>query len=152
MRLVTTASVSATITKGYLICLTGTVIWSTTGILIRYLTQTYHLPPLVLAIWRDLFVSLGLAVGLALLNFRLLKIAGSQVWFLILYGFIVSLFNSMWTFSVALNGAAVATVLAYSAPAFTALLGWRLFGERLGWFKAGVILASILGCALVSGA
>jgi drug/metabolite transporter (DMT)-like permease len=43
-------------------------------------------------------------------------------------------------------------VLAYSAPAFTAILGWRLFREKLNPFKVGVILACILGCALVAGA
>jgi len=139
-------------TKGYLICLSGTVIWSTTGILIRYLTETTHIPPLVLAVWRDLFVTLGLALGIGLLQPARLKVDRSQWRFLLLYGFIVAIFNTSWTFSVALNGAAVATVLAYSAPAFTALLGWRLFGEPLGWVKAGIILTSMLGCALVSGA
>ena len=44
------------LTKGYLIALVATTFWSTTGVFIRYLTETYHLPPLVLAFWRDLFV------------------------------------------------------------------------------------------------
>ena len=152
MRLAAAASPLSSTTKGYLICLSGTVIWSTTGILIRYLTETYHLPPLVLAVWRDLFVTLGLAAGIILLNPARLKVEREQWRFLLLYGFIVSVFNTSWTFSVALNGAAVATVLAYSAPAFTALLGWRLFDERLGLVKAAIITLSMLGCALVSGA
>ena len=152
MRAEAAAAPIPSITKGYLICLTGTVIWSTTGILIRYLTEMTHIPPLVLAVWRDLFVTLGLAAGIGLLNPARLKVERSQWGFLLLYGFVVSVFNASWTFSVALNGAAVATVLAYSAPAFTALLGWRLFDERLGWIKAGIIATSMLGCALVSGA
>lgn len=152
MRSPVTAPAPAALTKGYLICLTGTVIWSTTGILIRYLTETYRLPPLALAVWRDFFVSLGLAAGLVFLQPGLFKIERSQARFLLTYGFVVSVFNTLWTFSVALNGAAIATVLVYCAPAFTALIGWRLFGERLGWFKAGMILLSILGCVLVSGA
>jgi drug/metabolite transporter (DMT)-like permease len=139
-------------TRGYLICTAGTLIWSTTGILIRYLTETYHLPPLALAVWRDLFVTLGLAAGLALLHPAGLRLERQQVGFMVAYGVVVSVFNTAWTFSVALNGAAVATVLAYSAPAFTALLGWRLFAEKLGALKVGIILFSILGCALVSGA
>jgi drug/metabolite transporter (DMT)-like permease len=43
--------------RGYLIALTATVLWSFTGILISYLSKTYALPSLVLAFWRDLFVS-----------------------------------------------------------------------------------------------
>jgi drug/metabolite transporter (DMT)-like permease len=53
---------------------------------------------------------------------------------------------------VALNGAAVATVLVYSSAAFTALLGWRILGEHLGWGKLLAIAVSLAGCALVSGA
>jgi drug/metabolite transporter (DMT)-like permease len=152
MRTGATISFSGTTTRGYMICLTGTLIWSTTGILIRYLTENYGMPPLALAIWRDLFVSIGLASGLALLSPSKLRMERRHAGFLIAYGLVVSVFNTAWTFSVALNGAAVATVLAYSAPAFTALLGWRLFGEKLGAFKLVIVFASILGCALVSGA
>jgi drug/metabolite transporter (DMT)-like permease len=54
--------------------------------------------------------------------------------------------------SVALNGAAVSTVLAYSSAAFTAVVGWRLFGEQLGPAKIMAVVLSILGCALVAGA
>jgi len=139
-------------TQGYAICLAGTVIWSTTGILIRYLTETYALPSLVLAFWRDLFVTLGLGTALLVIQPALLQPGRKHLPFLLVYGFIVSLFNSTWTVSVALNGAAVATVLAYSAPAFTAVLGWWLLREKLSPLKVGVVIACILGCALVAGA
>lgn len=148
----TAVSPATTLSRGYIICFAGTIMWSTTGILIRYLTETFALPPLILAVWRDLFVTLGLLVGLALLRPLALAAGRANLLFLLGYGFVVSLFNASWTFSVALNGAAVATVMAYSAPAYTALLGWRLFNEKLGWLKVAVILASILGCALVAGA
>ena len=46
------------------IALTATVIWSTTGIIIGYLIKPYFLPSLVVAFWRDLFVSFGMTVGL----------------------------------------------------------------------------------------
>ncbi|MBE9507845.1 MAG: hypothetical protein IMY86_07320, partial [Chloroflexi bacterium] len=36
-------------TRGYLIALIGTAIWSSTGIFIGYLTTRFHMPPLVLA-------------------------------------------------------------------------------------------------------
>jgi drug/metabolite transporter (DMT)-like permease len=116
--------------RGYLIALVGTAIWSTTAIFIRYLTTHYALPPLVLAFWRDLFVAAGLAAAIALFNRRSLR-PDRRYWrFLLVYGFVLSIFNMLWTVAVALTGAAVATVLAYNSPAFTALLAWRLFGER----------------------
>jgi DME family drug/metabolite transporter len=143
---------AARLTRGYLICLTGTVLWSTTAIFIRYLTVTYDLPALVLAFWRDL--TLALCLGLVFLLFRrsLLKLPSGQMRFMLAYGLVLSLFNSLWTISVVLNGAAVSTVLAYSSAGFTAVLGWRIFGERLGPLKILAVTLSLLGCAFVSGA
>ena len=140
------------LTRGYLICLTGTILWSSTAIFIRYLTETYKIPPLVLAFWRDL--TLALTLGLFFLIFRRvrLKLPPGQLRFLLVYGLVLSLFNSLWTISVALNGAAVSTVLAYSSAGFTAVLGWQLFGERLGPLKILAVTLSLLGCAFVSGA
>jgi drug/metabolite transporter (DMT)-like permease len=140
------------VTSGYLIALAGTAIWSTTAIFIRYLTTQYALPPLVLAFWRDLFVAAGLAVGIAIFNRRLLRPDRGHWKFLLVYGFVLSIFNMLWTVAVALTGAAVATVLAYNSPAFTALLSWRLYGERLSRAKILAIMLSLVGCILVSGA
>lgn len=139
-------------TRGYIICLTGTVIWSTTAIFIRYLTETYRLPPLVLAFWRDLFVAGTLAVVFHFAAPHLLRLEPAQRRFMLVYGLILSLFNSLWTISVAFNGAAVSTVLAYSSAAFTAILGWKLFDEKLGLIKISAVTLSLAGCVFVSGA
>ncbi len=140
------------LTKGYVICLVGTVLWSSTAIFIRYLTETYQMPALVLAFWRDLtlFVSLGLIF--LVFQRRKLRLPGGQWRFMLIYGLILSLFNSLWTISVALNGAAVSTVLVYSSAAFTAVLGWRLLGESLGPVKILAVGLSLAGCVFVSGA
>lgn len=139
-------------TKGYGICLVGTILWSSTAVFIRYLTENYHLPALVLAFWRDLFLTLALATFFFLFSRRRLKVSRQQVGFLLLYGFVLSLFNSLWTVSVALNGAAVSTVLVYSSAAYTAILGWRLLGEKLNLPQGLAILCSLVGLVLVSGA
>jgi drug/metabolite transporter (DMT)-like permease len=139
-------------TKGYLICLVGTAVWSTTAIFIRYLTVTYQLPALVLAFWRDVFVFAALVGVFAVASQNRLRIERQHLRFLVLYGFVLSIFNGLWTVSVSLNGAAVATVLVYSSAAFTALLGWRLFHEQLGAIKILAVLFSLGGCLLVSGA
>ncbi len=140
------------LSRGYLICFSATVLWSLTGILIRYLTEEYHIPPLVLAFWRDLIVALTLAAALSLLAPKRLRIQREHFSFIFAYGFVLSIFNSLWTVSVDLNGAAVSTVLAYSSAAFTAILGWWLLKEGLGWVKIAAVVLSLLGCLLVSGA
>ena len=138
--------------RGYFIALLSAAILSTTGILIRYLTQTYHLPALILAFWRDVFVAGALAPVLAVVRPQLLKLPVKHIVYMVIYGFILAVFNSMWTLSVALNGAAVATVMVYCSAAFTALLGWWFLKEKLGVSKLLAVALSLGGCLLVSGA
>jgi drug/metabolite transporter (DMT)-like permease len=138
--------------RGYLICILSTALLSTTAIFIRYLTTAYGLPPLVLAFWRDVFLVVALVVVFAAAFPRRFRVERSQLGFLALYGLVISLFNSLWTVSVVLNGAAVSTVLAYSSVAFTAVLGWWLLQERLGPLKGLAVALSLLGCVFVSGA
>ena len=138
--------------RGYLICLLGIAIWSTTAIFIRYITQNFSMPPLLLALWRDLFVCLTLGAIFIALNRPLLRVGQRNLAFLAGYGLALMFLNTSWTISVAFNGAAVSTVLGYSSPAFTAIVGWRLFGERLDRVKIAAVILAILGCALVSKA
>jgi drug/metabolite transporter (DMT)-like permease len=138
--------------RGYPIAVASAIILSTTAIFIRYLTQTYNMPALVLAFWRDLFVALTMLTVLVILHPRLLRVERRDVGYLVAYGLILTMFNSFWTLSVSLNGAAVSTVLSYSSAAFTALLGRWLLKERLGWVKIVTIAACLGGCVLVSGA
>jgi len=138
--------------RGYLICFSGTVLWSFTAIFIRYLNDAYRMPPLVLAFWRDALVFVGLAIVFLLFTPARLKVKQGNLGFLLFYGLVLSLFNSLWTVSVSLNGAAVSTVLAYSSAAFTALFAWRIFGESLGWLKILAVSLSLLGCVFVAGA
>jgi drug/metabolite transporter (DMT)-like permease len=140
------------LTRGYLICLSATFFWATTAVFIRYLTETYHLPALVLAFWRDSFVALGLGLTLAWTHLSSLRLELRHLKFILLYGLVLALFNSLWTFSVALNGAAVSTVLVYSSAAFTAILAWRLLAEPLGGLKILAVTLGMLGCVFVSGA
>lgn len=146
------ASHSSNPTRGYTIALVSAVILSTTAIFIRHLTQTYHMPALALAFWRDGFVVLTLLPALGLLRPLLLHIKRRHLCYLVVYGLMLAVFNALWTLSVALNGAAVSTVLVYCSAGFTALLGWCLLKERLNWAKLLAIALSLGGCVLVSGA
>src|SRR5512146_198986 len=121
--------------RGYVIGLTATLLLSFTGILISYLNRAYQLPSLVLAFWRDCFVVLGLVAAFTIFSRNRFKLDRSLWSFFLLYGLSLSLFNSMWTFSVQFNGAAIATVLAFSSPAMTAVLAHFLLHEPINRIK-----------------
>ena len=138
--------------RGYLAALISAIVLSTTAILIRHLTQTYQLPSLILAFWRDFFVTITLLIFFGIANRTMLRVDRSHWKFLAVFGLVLALFNTAWTASVAINGAAVATVLAYCSAGFTVLLGWWFLNESLGWVKIVVVILSLGGCVLVSGA
>jgi drug/metabolite transporter (DMT)-like permease len=138
--------------RGYTLAIVSSAILSTTGILIRYLTQTYQLPSLILAFWRDGFATFSLLLIMRVLGFKNAKLQRNQNIFLACFGLVLAFFNALWTLSVSLNGAAIATVLAYCSAGFTVLLGWWLLNETLGWVKILVVILTLGGCILVSGA
>jgi drug/metabolite transporter (DMT)-like permease len=138
--------------KGYLIAVVGVAVWSATATMIGYISKRYGLPPFVIATWRDAFACLILLAVLFLIKRSLLRLPRKHWGFVFLYGLLLSVFNSIWTISVALNGAAISTVLVYSSAAFTAIIAWPLFGERLTPVRLVAILFSLAGCALVAGA
>lgn len=138
--------------RGYLIALASSVILSTTAILIRHLSLDYGLPALVLAFWRDTFVAITLVLILGIWKPAWLQVRRRDLMYFLLYGLVLAVFNSLWTNSVVLNGAAVSTVLVYSSAAFTALLGWWLLKETLGWVKVTAVILCLGGCVLVAGA
>ncbi|MGD2104078.1 MAG: EamA family transporter [Anaerolineae bacterium] len=138
--------------RGYVIGLIATAVWSASAVFISYLNTRFDMPPLPLAFWRDFLVTSTLAVALGLLARPLIHMPRQHLPFFILYGFVLAVFNSLWTISVALNGAAVATVLIYVSPAVTALIGWRWLGERVTAAKLVAIALSLVGCVFASGA
>ena len=141
------------LTKGYLIALTATILWATTGILISYLLTHYAIAPLTLACWRDVIVSSVLAVILAAVRPSLLRIRRQDIPFFAAYGFFgVAVFNALWVYSVDFNGATLAVVLVYTGPAFVAIAARWLFHEPITRLKVLAIALSLVGCVLVTGA
>jgi drug/metabolite transporter (DMT)-like permease len=141
----------ANTSRGYALALGSSIILAFTGILIRHITQTYQLPALVLAGWRNLFVALILIVAFIFFGPKYLSLPQRHWGFFGWYGLVLAGFNSLWTISVAFNGAAVATVLVYTSVSFTALFGWWFLKEEIGWVKISAILFSLGGCFLVAG-
>ncbi|HEY60528.1 MAG TPA: DMT family transporter [Anaerolineae bacterium] len=138
--------------RGYTIALVSAATLSTTAIFVRHLTQTYQIPPLILAFWRDVFVVIALLPVLGLFKPALLKVKRQHLLYLIIYGLMLAIFNALWTMSVSLNGAAISNVLVYSSTGFTALLGWWLLNENLNWVKLLAVALSLAGSVLVSEA
>lgn len=142
----------ATSLRGYVIALASTAVWSASAVFISHLSTRFQMPALVLAFWRDFLVTCTLAGALLLLAPHQLHLQRQHLAFFVLYGFLLAIFNSLWTVSVVLNGASVATVLGYVSPAFTGLIGWHWFDERLSGPKIVAIALSLIGCVFASGA
>ena len=142
---------TSNLTRGYVIALTSAVFLSTTAIFIGYLNNTYQIPAMVLAFWRDAIVALTVFIALLVWRREWLKTSRANLRYLLGYGLLLAVFNSAWTLSVVLNGASVSTVLAYSSPAFTAVLGWWILKERLDWGKLVAIVFGLAGIVLVAG-
>ncbi|MDO9547132.1 MAG: EamA family transporter [Pelolinea sp.] len=138
--------------RGYAAAVGSALFLSLTAIFIRYLTQNFTIPALVLAFWREIFVASTLFLVFALLKPERLGGVKGHLLYLVGYGLVLAIFNALWTFSVTLNGAAVATVLAYSSAGFTVLLGWLILKEELTFVKVLVVGLSLMGCALIVNA
>lgn len=138
--------------KGYIAALAATVAWSSSGIFVAYLTGRFRMPPLALAFWRNLIITVALLGGLSLLGTRLLRLEYRHIRLLGLYGLVLAALNGLFPVSVVLNGAAVATLLIYSAPVFSALASRVFLGEKLGSLKIAAVAVGLAGCVLVSEA
>ncbi len=139
--------------RGSLTALAATTALAFTGIFIDVLLKGHALQPLTLAFWRDLFIALALLGLLRVFQPAALRITRRDIPFFVVYGFLgLAVFNAAWTFSVAFNGAAVATVLAYSSPAFTVLLARLALRESLTTSKWLAVALSLAGCVFVAQA
>lgn len=152
-RSVKTSEVSTHQLRGYIIVLTGTVIWALTGIVIKILLTTYHLEPLTIAFWRVFIVTVFLFVTLLVFNPRALRIHPRDILIFLFYGLIgVAVHQLVWISSVQYNGAAVATVIIYTSPAIVAIFAVRLLREQMTRAKLIALVMTIAGCALVARA
>jgi drug/metabolite transporter (DMT)-like permease len=148
----TSTEISTHRDRGYAAAVGSALFLSMTAIFILHLTLDYELPALVLAYWREVMVAATLAAVFAIVKPERLHGVRGHTGYLVGYGLVLALFNALWTLSVALNGAAVATVLVYSSAGFTALLVWLILKEDLTLVKILVVVLSLLGCALVVNA
>lgn len=139
--------------RGYVIVLSGTVIWALTGIVIKVLLTQYGMEPMAIAFWRVSLVTTALFLALVIFDRKAFRLATADIPIFAIYGLIgVAIHQIVWIASVQYNGAAVATVLIYIAPAFVAILAWRLLHERIDRDKLFAMALTIVGCVLVARA
>jgi drug/metabolite transporter, DME family len=135
---------------GYTLSLSAALIWSTTSILIRHLMDYYQVPALAVAFWRDAFIALACLAGLLVLRPGLLKVGPRDLRNFALIGAIsIGVYHALWVTSIALNGAAVATVLIYTFPTFVTIGARLFFHEPIRKPQIAALALALLGCALV---
>jgi len=138
---------------GYPLTLFAALIWAATSPGIKYLLDTYHIPALTVALWRDVFMGLACLGALLALRPALLKVRPRDLRGFALTGVVsIGLYHALWVYSIALNGAAVAIVLIYTFPTFVTLGAWLFFRERITWPQAAALALSLAGCALLARA
>lgn len=137
--------------RGYIIILAGTFIWAFTGIIVKILLTTYRMDTLTIAFWRVFFVAAFLFLALWLIDARQFRIDRRDVGVFFVYGLIgIGVHQIMWISSVQYNGAAVATVMIYTAPALVGVLAARFLHEGMNRTKVIALGLTIIGCALVA--
>lgn len=137
--------------RGYVIVLGGTFIWAMTGIVVKILLTQYAVAPVTIAVWRVLIVTGFMLSALAVLDGRALRFAPRDLGLFLVYGSVgIGIHQLVWIASVQYNGAAVATVLIYTAPALVTLLAARFMNEPITRHKVLALVLTLIGCALVA--
>ena len=111
----------------------------------------YEPDPMTVVTWRAVIGAIGLALLLAAIRPRLLRIASRDLFFFALLGFVGVTLN-FWTYfsAVKFTTLAVAITLLYTYPAFVALLSSAFLGEHLTRTKIGAVTLTLLGSALMA--
>ena len=137
--------------SGYVAALVATAAWGTSGIFVRFVTESADVTALALAFWRDTFSFLVLFTGARLLRPELLRVRRADLRWLAAMGASLGTFHVFWNLGVMLNGPAVATVQQAAMPAIVAVAAWLIWRESLTWRKVLAVILTFAGTVLVSG-
>ncbi|WP_299428847.1 EamA family transporter [uncultured Meiothermus sp.] len=133
---------------GYLYVLAAACLWGLLGVVSKAAFEQ-GVSPLEVAFWRAalgavLFGAQAFLIQkMLVLRKDLLPVAG--------FGLVgISLFYGAYQLAIQSGGAALASVLLYTAPAIVALLSWLFLREPMNAFKLGAVALTLLGVAAVS--
>jgi DME family drug/metabolite transporter len=135
-------------TRGYVFILLAALLWGMIGPLAR-LAFSEGVLPMEVALWRAVF-SWGLFGGQAILQ-RQVSLRRADLAALCLFGFTgVTVFYGAYQFAVRQGGAALASVLLYTAPAWVVVLSRIFFKERFTTVKMTALFMTLTGIMLIS--
>jgi drug/metabolite transporter (DMT)-like permease len=139
--------------RGYIFIILAAVLWSAIGLLVRVLHDQYGLPALTIAFLRAGVGAIIAFVVLLLARRELLRVPSRDWAFFVAYGAIgIGAFYWLYAQAIVQTTVTMAVVLLYTAPAFVALIAWRVFNEALDARKIVALALAFGGCALVARA
>jgi drug/metabolite transporter (DMT)-like permease len=136
---------------GSLLVIVASACWGTSGIFVKLITVDTGVSAISLAFWRDTSTFAVLFLGLVLFRRDWLRVARSDLPWLVGMGASLGIFHVFWNLNVFINGVAVATVQQAAMPAIVTVAAWLLWHESLSWSKIVAIVLTFAGTVLVSG-
>ncbi|WAA11087.1 DMT family transporter [Fervidibacillus albus] len=137
--------------RSYIFIVLGAGLWGTIGVFVKYL-QTAGFSSMEITAIRVIIAFLFL-LFIGMIKYRpALKIRLKHFPLFIGTGvFSITFFN--WSYFTAIKemSISVSVILLYTAPAFVALLSWAFLGEKMNGRKITSIIATIIGCVLITG-
>ncbi|WP_199489959.1 DMT family transporter [Meiothermus sp. QL-1] len=133
---------------GYLYVAAAASLWGLLGVVSKW-AFAQGVSPLEVAFWR---AALGAGLfGLQAFLTRQTRIEPADRWAVLGFGLVgISLFYGAYQLAIGSGGAALASVLLYTAPAIVALLSWLFLREPMDAHKLLAVGLTLLGVALVS--
>ncbi len=133
---------------GYPFIIMAAVFWGLIGIF-SSLAFSQGVGPMEVAFWRAVLTWFCFG-GQAVIRRQTRMDKRDFPLFVIFALFGVALFYISYQFAVKTAGAAFASVLLYTAPAWVVACSFFIFRERLTWIKSGAVVLVILGVFLIS--
>ena len=125
--------------------------WATIGIITRTLVGKFGVPELAVPMLRGGLGALVMFAALGVAGPRVLRLDKQALPLFLIYGIVgVAGFYLALTLAIDLAGAAVATLLIYTAPAWVAAVGAAFLGEPFTRRKVISVGLVLVGCALVA--
>jgi DME family drug/metabolite transporter len=137
--------------RGYALVVLAAGFWATLGLFYKTIIDQYGLPPLTVVFFRAAVSGLVL-FALLLAGQRRRLVVARRDWPFFLFFALVGIagFYAVYVYAIHLTGMAMAAVLMYTAPAWVALMAWRLFGEPLNRIKVAALALCFAGSVLVA--
>ncbi|WP_320005783.1 EamA family transporter [Maridesulfovibrio sp.] len=134
--------------KGCIFVICAAIMWGLIGPISKFPIEQ-GIAPLENAFWRAVFAWILFAVHAC--RIRAVKINIKDLPQIIIFGFVgVTIFYGSYQLAVQNVGAALASVLLYTAPAWVAFMSWLLLGEKMTPVKISAMLITLFGVVCVS--